>query len=385
MPHGLYIHWPFCRRKCPYCAFVSYPDAGASAGRYAEALRREMQVRANGVFSGPPATIYLGGGTPSLIPAEIIAPMLGDISFGEECECSIEANPDSLSESWLHAIRRAGVNRLSIGVQATDDTLLAALGRIHSAERAEWAVRAAQKTSFTAISIDLMFGIPGQTMRHWRETLDRVLSWNIGHISAYSLGIEEDTPFFRQAELSGLSLPDASETADMYALMTERLREHGFRRYEISNFALPGQECRHNQGYWNFTPYLGIGASAHSFDGGGRFWNEPGLERYIERCFSGESPVTGYEPLDAPRRAIEELMLGLRTEEGLPLERYLTKYPGERGRIESRVALFLHERVTALTPEGNLILTDSGAMIADEIIAELMPDPGEGEDTDERA
>jgi oxygen-independent coproporphyrinogen-3 oxidase len=374
MSGGLYLHWPFCRRKCPYCTFVSFSGRESIREPYARALRREMQIRCTGVFNHAPDTIYIGGGTPSLIPPELICFSLADITLTPETECTVEANPESLNEAWLGKIQEAGVNRVSIGIQALDNGLLARLGRLHSREQAIRAVRIARTGGFENISVDLMFGIPGQTFAQWRETLAGILDLGVEHISGYSLGVEEDTPFFELSREGGLGIPDAGEVSDMYCCLAETLRTGGFRRYEISNFALPGFECRHNRGYWNFTPYLGIGASAHSFDGKKRWWNEPNPEYYLTKLLSGEDPVAGYEETDDRKRARELVMLSLRKAEGIDPEEYLRLFPRSRSELLKKVDMLKREGFLGEAPTGNLVLTDRGIMISDEIFTELVPD-----------
>jgi oxygen-independent coproporphyrinogen-3 oxidase len=370
MPYGLYIHLPFCRRKCPYCAFASVAGAEDLLDTYADAVVRELDLRRNGVFSGPPQTIYIGGGTPSIAPA----PLIGRITEGLvdlAPEFTVEANPDSLSAGWLDGMLAAGANRLSIGIQALDDRLLAALGRLHTADQAIRSVRLARQAGFRNVSVDLMFGIPGQTIGQWKRTLNGVLALEIEHISSYSLSVEEDTPFFKTAEKGGLDAPDPSETADMYEMMSEAFERSGFVRYELSNFARPEYECRHNMGYWNFTPYLGVGSGAHSFDGALRRWNEPDPRRYCEMSGEGRDPVAGMEALDRSKRALEHLMLAMRTAEGLHIEEFLSRYPADRSGMLSKVENLTRKGFLDERGDGNVVLTIQGAMIADEILIEL--------------
>jgi oxygen-independent coproporphyrinogen-3 oxidase len=370
MPYGLYIHLPFCRRKCPYCGFASITGAEDLMGEYAHAVARELELRRNRVFSGAPQTIYIGGGTPSIVPAPLIGSVIGHMA-DPAVEFTVEANPESATAEWLDGILDAGANRLSIGVQALDDRLLAALGRLHTADQAKSAVKLARKKGFGNISADLMFGIPGQTCEQWERTIEGVLSLEIEHISSYSLGVEEDTPYFELSKRGGLDVPDPSETADMYVMMAETLERNGFLRYEISNFARPGFECRHNMGYWNFTPYLGIGSGAHSFDGAVRRWNISEPERYMEACGTGKDPVAGAEEIGSKKHALEHLMLALRTAEGLHIEEFLSRSPAERSGMLAKVGDFTRKGFLEARGNGRIALTVRGAMIADEILIEL--------------
>jgi oxygen-independent coproporphyrinogen III oxidase len=370
MPFGLYIHLPFCRRKCPYCGFKSITNAEGMMEEYAEAAMRELRMRSRGRFSGTPRTVYIGGGTPSIVPARLIQGIVGRLS-AETVECTVEANPDSLEADWLAELLDKGVNRVSIGIQALDDTLLGTLGRLHTAEHAVRAVKAAHKAGFRNISADLMFGIPGQTMEVWRRTLDGVLSLGVTHISAYSLGIEEDTPFFDLARKGGLPVPEPSETADMYEAMTGVLEHGGFEWYEISNFAFPGYSCAHNWGYWNFTPYLGIGSSAHSFDGEKRSWNVADPRDYVRAIGEGREPTEGGETIDERKKTLERLMLSLRTSEGAKKCDLPSPDDPESQEVWAKIEELAVKNFVKIGENGTVSLTNCGIMLADEIIAEL--------------
>ncbi len=371
MSYGLYIHLPFCRRKCPYCSFTSFPHAEGCMEGYALALSRELELRKDGVFSGNPRTVYIGGGTPSIVPAAHIARILRGVEAARGVECTVEANPESVDAPWLKEMLALGVNRVSIGVQALDDRLLRGLGRLHTAAQARAAVETARASGFGNISIDLMFGIPGQTTDDWRRTLEEAVTMGVRHISAYSLGVEEDTPFYELSRLGGLAAPDSGETADMYALLAEMLDRHGFRRYEISNFAMDGFECSHNRGYWDFSPYLGIGVSAHSFDGRVRRWNTSDMDAYIERCNAGNIPPWEEEVIDTRTRALETILLSLRTVEGMDVESFFEQYPENREEMRRKIGLYSRDGLMERDERGYVRLTGPGMVIADEIIGEL--------------
>jgi len=377
MSWGLYIHVPFCRRKCPYCSFVSVTGAGGLMEAYVEALIEELNCRVSDVFSGDPATVYIGGGTPSLLPAPLFRTLLESLPRNSLAECTVEANPDSLLSDeaghtdWLDDARDAGVNRISIGVQSLDDGILGALGRIHTSGQAAEAVRRARAAGFENLSIDLMFGVPGQSQRTWRDTLERCMDLRPDHVSAYSLGIEEDTPYFERMARGGLPLPDPEETVDMYETAVEILDDAGLFRYEISNFARPGCECLHNCAYWDLSPYRGIGASAHSFDGSRRSWNIADPAGYLRAVEAGETPREGFETVDGARRAEETIMLSLRTKRGLDLAGLADRYAGPVDALRKRIDLFRSRGFLELNREGAVVLTMRGAVLADEIIAEL--------------
>ncbi len=264
----LYVHIPFCLRKCAYCAFDSVAGwSPAQMEDYVSALLREASRREEYVTE-PLRTVYIGGGTPSVLPPgqaeRLLAGLQEILSFSQVDEFSVEANPGTVSPSWLETVRRFGVNRISFGMQAYQDRLLETLGRIHRYDEVVRSVRSARACGFSNISLDLIFGIPGQTSADWKETLDAALSLDPEHISAYGLIPEEGTPLYRDLESGVLSLPDPDLEREMYDTAIRTLSAAGYRQYEISNFALPGRECRHNIGYWDQVPYLGLGLSAAS-------------------------------------------------------------------------------------------------------------------------
>lgn len=374
MSYGLYIHLPFCRRKCPYCGFVSFPHEEERMETYARAAAHELEMRRQGVFSGNPETVYIGGGTPSIFPAEYIAKILADIHISDTMECTVEANPESLSESWLSGLRTLGINRLSIGMQSLNDHLLRELGRMHTVSQAIQAVEMAREAGFRNISADLMFGIPGQTPQIWADTLERISGLGIHHISAYSLGIEEDTPFFERSKRGGMKIPDPEITAEMYAILSEILTRRGYRRYEISNYAIPGFECRHNRAYWDFSRYLGIGVSVHTFDGRIRSWNTAELGIYMERCVSGNLPPGDNEVIDERTRALEWIMLSLRTAEGFAMDEYIARFPVNAKKMRQKIGFLVKEGLLEYTGNINVRLTVGGIMIADEIMSEIALD-----------
>jgi oxygen-independent coproporphyrinogen-3 oxidase len=296
---GLYVHIPFCRHKCFYCDFASYAGREGSMARYTDALKAELERRAVPLAGryGPPRTVYLGGGTPTALPETLMARLLAAIrrslfpSGGAgPLEFTVEANPGTVDASYLSMLRQSGVSRISFGVQSFDDSLLRRIGRIHTAVQAEEAFRAARQAGFANISLDLMYGLPGQTLDDLRDSVEKAVALGPDHISIYGLQVEEGTVFFRERESGRLTLPTEQEAEEMYDFMTRRLPEAGYARYEISNFARPGFESRHNLSYWQDVPYLGIGAAAHSYLAGVRYENERELSAYLEPCRGGEEP-----------------------------------------------------------------------------------------------
>ena len=317
---GIYVHIPFCRAKCSYCAFVSQVCDLSVQHSYVAALCREIAA-AGGDFSVPADTVFLGGGTPTLLPATDLTQILQAIretfALTEDAEISLEANPGTVDVASLKLLRQAGFNRLSLGVQSFDDQVLRGIGRIHRAAEAAQAVGMARSAGFENISMDLMFGLPLQSLNSWRETLARAVSLEPDHISAYGLKLEEQTPLALLVASGQAALPAEREEEAMYDWLNEFLPQQGFSRYEISNYARPGRECRHNLKYWRYQPYRGFGVAAHSFNGIARFANTEELSRYIARIEAGESAEEFRETLDEPDRMAEYVFLALRTTAGL--------------------------------------------------------------------
>ncbi len=374
MSFGLYLHFPFCANKCPYCSFSSITGAEGLVESYIKALLIELDRRLTGKFSDRPVTVYIGGGTPSLIHSKYIKKVTERLIPDPSVEFTIEGNPESINEAWLEGILKSGANRLSIGIQSLDDTILHNLGRIHLAKDAVSSVGLARSAGFSNISVDLMFGVPGQTMEIWENTLSGVLELNPEHISCYSLGVEEDAEYFEMAEKGELELPDTEITAEMYILMVELFEKEGIFLYEISNFAIPGKECRHNRSYWNFTPYIGAGASAHSYDGNMRCWNIKDPVRYITKIMNEEDPSEECEIIDKNKQIIETIMLSLRKSEGLNMKKLQGLIPGLISILKSRIDNFVESGYMEECENGNVKLAVRGACIADEIISEIIAD-----------
>ena len=266
----LYVHIPFCVKKCRYCSFASFSASGTEQEAYIRLLLKEAESR-HGEITEPVTTVYIGGGTPSRLKPSFFRTLTEGLrricGLEDVIEFTSEANPGTVNREWLDAAAEAGVNRLSFGMQAYQASLLTLLGRIHRFHDVKESVSMAREAGFTNISLDLMFGIPTQTREQWAETLEAALSLQPRHISAYGLIPEEGTPLFRDLENGTLSLPDPEEERDMYDDAIRLLSENGFCQYEISNFAVPGYECMHNIGYWTQVPYIGLGLSAASMTG----------------------------------------------------------------------------------------------------------------------
>ena len=359
---SLYIHIPFCVKKCVYCDFASYPGQEALWHRYYSALIEELCSWQSALSDAEIPTVFLGGGTPSLPPAEETIRLMDAVrslfSVAPDAEITL-ANPGTLTPDKLRFLRSAGVNRLSLGVQSFDDGLLKALGRIHTAAQAEETVHAARAAGFTNLSLDLMYGLPGQTLPQWKGTLRRAVKLAPEHISAYSLIVEEGTPLYEDVMSGKTIVPDEDAVLEMQRLAVRTLAENGYARYEISNYAKAGFESRHNSVYWRGGEYLGIGCAAHSLIANERFENPRALtdylagQRMLERQARTETDI--WE---------EALMLRTRMTEGILLGDRLERLRPKLARKELQ-GLF--------TLEGDrLRLTEKGMEVQDAIILLLL-------------
>ncbi|HVS15778.1 MAG TPA: radical SAM family heme chaperone HemW [Thermoanaerobaculia bacterium] len=324
-PAGLYVHVPFCSAICPYCDFAVSRARSDDVERFVEALLREVgSWRAPGVTFD---TLYLGGGTPSLLAPEALERLL--MSLGRRFELApdallvLEANPEDVAPAAAAAWRALGVRTLSLGVQSFDDADLRMLGRRHRRAQALRAVETAVAAGFDVVSVDLIYALPDRSLAAWRRTLEMVVSLGVRHLSCYELTVHQGTPYWRWQQRGGLRLPGEPERAEWFLATHRALAELGWEGYEVSNFAAgPRHRSRHNQKYWRHAPYLGLGPSAHSFDGARRWWNRRGFADWAGALASGEPAVAGEEHLDRGALALEMLLLGLRTSDGVDLERY---------------------------------------------------------------
>jgi oxygen-independent coproporphyrinogen-3 oxidase len=319
---ALYIHFPFCRRRCGYCSFVSYQGRESDIPEYVKALKKELILRAT---DQRVCSIYFGGGTPSLLSPEQIHEILSVVhshfTVNEASEVTLEANPGTVDEIYLTAVRKAGINRLSLGVQSLDDGELALLGRIHTAAEAREAVRLARNAGSTNLSLDLIYGLPGQTLSSWHRTLDEVIGLSPDHISLYPLTLEDDAPMRLAIQRGEMPPLDPDLTADQYELAQDTLEEHGYLHYEISNWAKQGYECKHNMVYWQNLPYLGVGVAAHSYIDGHRLANTTDLDSYLNAFSRNSPPAWELDEEIVPELQLSEtVILGLRLSEGVCLE-----------------------------------------------------------------
>ncbi|MBQ9157365.1 MAG: oxygen-independent coproporphyrinogen III oxidase [Eubacterium sp.] len=380
MPLELYIHLPFCLKKCRYCDFLSFPLEKKTISLYMAALLDEIRQMANHInayefVNHSVQSIFLGGGTPSLLEPDQIRMLLdclrGHFYIEESAEISMEANPGTLTREKLIAAYEAGINRLSIGLQSTDDLMLRRLGRIHSFKQFLNNYEMAREVGFDNINIDLMSGLPGQTLTDWKETLSTVVSLRPDHISAYSLIIEEGTPFAEDSLILS-NLPDEETDRQMYEITGEFLAAQGYRRYEISNYALPGKECRHNMGYWEGTPYLGFGLGASSYYHHARFSNESDISKYIKDPFVPFHLRADYEEQTKKQEMEDRMIFGLRMMKGVSREEFKREFGVEMdemfGSVIDKYILYgLME-----DNEGRVCLTDSGIDVSNRIFEEFL-------------
>jgi len=300
---ALYVHVPFCTTRCPYCDFNTHAGVDALIPRYVEALHAEIAAWGTLLDRPPARTVFFGGGTPSCLPPSDIANLCAAareaFAVRDDAETSLEANPGDCDPGRLASYLDAGINRLSIGAQSFDDALLETLGRRHNSAQAERAFRQARDAGFANVNLDLIFGLPGQTIDHWRASLDRALQCGPEHLSLYALTLEPGTPMERWVRDGRMPAPDPDLAADMYEFAEAALAQAGFRHYEISNWALPGRECQHNLAYWRMEPYLGAGAGAHSFLLGRRFANVASPHAYADRLPPAREPDHAAHPAAA--------------------------------------------------------------------------------------
>ena len=368
--YGIYIHVPFCAKRCPYCAFVLIESDGTLHERFVAAVEREIAAAPR----VPVVSLYFGGGTPSMLePAQIERLVVAASAHFEPrgaIEVTLESNPDGVGVDRLRAFREAGVNRITIGLQSAFDDELAFLGRTHDARRGFEAFHAARAAGFGNICVDLIFGSPGQSADRWRETLRRVVEMSPEHVSLYGLTIEGGTELERQVK-GGLALPDDGAQKELYEIAMDVLPREGWRHYEISNFARPGFESRHNGGYWDGRPYLGFGPGAHSYVPHRRWSNVSNVKLYLERSEQGGDVVGAREELTVEQRMLERAFLGLRRAEGLFAPAWQDEFgePIER-RFGPAIDEFIAQRL--LERRGGFIaLTRAGRLVADSIVAEF--------------
>jgi oxygen-independent coproporphyrinogen-3 oxidase len=372
---ALYIHIPFCWQKCGYCSFVSYAGQEGLIPQYIQALKDEMKLRSR---HEPVGTVYFGGGTPSLLTVrqagELLDTMKRAFNISAVQEVSLEANPGTVSLAYLRELLGMGINRISLGVQNFNDGELQCLGRIHTAAEATQAFRLAGRAGFNNINLDLIYGIPGQGLGSWRSNLQKALELSPQHISLYSLTLEEGTPMSAQVGKGDLELPSNNALAEQYELAEELLGNSGYQHYEISNWALPDYECRHNLTYWQYQPYLGLGLAAHSFLQSRRQANTSNLEKYLLSIEQGQVPLEMDEHIDVEMQLSEAMILGLRLTRGLQLERITADYNINPLEKFAAPIAEMQQAGLLILEDGYLRLTPRGRLLGNEVFFRLLPD-----------
>jgi oxygen-independent coproporphyrinogen-3 oxidase len=319
---GVYFHIPFCQSKCLYCHFISAPYRSEIAEEHHQSVLKELASCSS--TDEKVDSIYFGGGTPSIVPTHQISQLISAcrkfFSVTEGCEISLEANPDAITEAKASAFLDSGVTRLSLGAQSFDDGELAAIGRSHSAEMISEALHSLKKEGFLNINLDLMLGLPRQTPESWRRNLRKIVELSIPHVSVYMLDLDDQCPLRSLVANGSIQIPEEDLVSDLYLETIDFLSSHGYQQYEISNFARPGFNCRHNLKYWTRQPVRGFGLGSHSFDGSRRYANNSEMDGYIQSIENGDSPVAWSE-LVSERQALEEtIFLGLRLNQGIDWE-----------------------------------------------------------------
>ena len=372
---GLYLHIPFCRSKCDYCDFYSLSGRESRMDEYQKALLTHLKETAQTAGEVAADTVYFGGGTPSYYGAKRLKALLGEVkkrfSVEKTAEITVEANPDSADFRSLRTLRKAGFNRLSLGMQSASLEELAAVHRPHTPEQTVQAVRDARKAGFDNVSLDLIYGLPGQTEESWRATVEAALALEPEHLSCYGLKVEEGTHLAARVE-AGERLPDDDVQAELYLWTVDRLARAGYGQYEISNFARPGFQSRHNLRYWLTRPYLGFGPGAHSDFGGRRYSFVRDLDAYIQGVRSGGNIIDSSDLIPQRERGGEYLMLRLRTAEGIEEWEYRGTYFMDFAPLEARLQEFAAQGWAERTSEGRWRLTPRGFLVSNQLIGDLL-------------
>lgn len=367
---GLYIHIPFCASRCIYCGFFS-TTRHSMHRRYVDALCREIDLRRNYLHDDI-HTIYIGGGTPSMLDETLLQQLFSNIDYRKATEITMECNPDDITPEYAATIGRLPVNRVSMGVQTFDDRRLLFLRRRHSAADIPVAVSRLREAGVDNISIDLIYGFPGQTITEWSHDIDRAIALNVEHLSAYCLTIEEHTPLHEMLQQGKIEETNEELSVGMYETLIDWLTYAGYEHYEISNFAQPGRRSRHNGSYWASTPYIGIGAAAHSFNIVSRQWNVADIDEYITAIECGEIPMER-EMLYPDTQYNDTVMLRLRTCEGIDLTSLCGRFGHDY--LESCINAarkYTDDGLLEITSGNHLKLTRRGLFVSDMIISDLM-------------
>ncbi len=379
-PFSIYIHIPFCKRKCLYCDFPSFAGCEAEYEAYVSALVAELREKAEDLREYTLQTIFLGGGTPTVLPPKLLGKIMDTIyskyNVDSHGEITIESNPGTLDRWMLGELAAMDFNRMSIGVQAWQNHLLKKIGRIHTIEEFLDNYAAAREAGFHNINVDLMFSLPGQTFSDWEETLEKIICLKPEHISAYSLIIEEGTPFQEMYDKGIFTLPDEKLDREMYALTKEILGDYGYHQYEISNFAKEGKESRHNKVYWKDEEYMGFGLGAHSYFRGERFHNTYDRKQYISAKGNPGKLIEDREKLTEKKQLEEFMFMGLRLTEGIENQRFLQRFGKNILDVyHKEVEYLLHEKLLE-EQKGFLRLTPRGVDLSNVVFEKFLLEDG---------
>jgi oxygen-independent coproporphyrinogen-3 oxidase len=366
---GLYIHIPFCLSKCGYCSFYSIKSVNLIP-EYIAALKKEIKHYRNAFSSFD--TIYIGGGTPSLLTPkqfiEIFISIYKYFNININSEITLETNPGDISFNYLKKMKNLGINRLNIGVQSFDDKVLHFLGRRHSANEAIAAIEAAREAGFNNLGIDLIYGVHGLSIKSWKNTLQKAVSFSPEHISCYQLSLSENTPLYKKYSSEGWHLPNERTALKLFLTTAEEMENAGYIHYEVSNFALKDKfKSRHNQKYWQHTPYLGLGPAAHSFLDNKRWWNKAAVKPYLKEIAAGKMPLEDSEILSPKQLQLEALFLGLRTQAGIDLQLYKSKYGIDLFANKRTIVDRLIKNNLVELKNGVLLPTRAGMAVADSL------------------
>lgn len=371
---SLYVHIPFCAHRCYYCDFT-VTVATKSVDTYLDDLSKECELLASQA-SEPLRTLFIGGGTPTLLNNRQLSRLLSiletNFTLSKRAEITVEANPDTVDDEKLAILRARGVNRISFGAQTWNDQLLKTIGRTHDAQAIEQSVKLARDAGFERLNVDLMFGLPGQTLHDVRESLMKLMELGVGHVSAYWLKVEPGTPFAVWQKRGKLSLPGEDLEADMYDLVRETLQSNGLAHYEVSNFALPGQEALHNLVYWHNEPYLAAGIGAHGYVHGLRYENVNNLRKYHERLVKGERPIQNEHDVDLFESVEDTMMLGLRLQQGVSQSRFEKRHGKTPEQVFGKTIRRLVEKGLLQRHGDFLSLTDRAWPIANVVFEEFV-------------
>ncbi len=374
---SLYIHIPFCEKKCHYCDFISFPRKDENIQIYIDNLIKEISLYKLRMSDFYLETIFIGGGTPSCIDADYIANVLNEVytcfNIKKLNEITIEANPGTLDNEKIKIYKEIGINRVSLGLQTLDNRLLQSIGRIHSAEDFYKSFKLLRSNGFNNINVDLMFGLPGQSMEDLINTINKVVSMNVEHISLYSLIIEEGTSIYRWYKKGILQLPDEDVERLMYHKAIDIFDSNGYEQYEISNFSKPGYNCMHNITYWRVKPYLGIGLNSHSNLFGKRFWNFSDINTYNEKLGEDEFPVEDEEIIDKDMEIAEYCILGLRLNEGIIKKEFVKRFGFDIEKKYGDIILLHKQNKLISDDEAAIKLTAKGRDLSNIVEVDFMP------------